>query len=496
MSKAKTKVIEGDRTAEALLPEIEMYRAGAASLEPDAAKRHQLLQAVEDYTEKMLANLDGRPAYTSGVTGAGLLDSPIAESGMPVEEVLELFRKNVDEPGLAPISDRFLAYIPPGANYYSALGDFLAAVTNKFSGEAASSPGAVRMEHQLLRWMCDLVGYPDSAMGNLTSGGSMGILSAVVTAREAFNLKARHFHEAVVYATAHTHHSLKKALHIAGMGECVVREVQRDDRYRMDAADLDRCITADRNRGLKPWLVAGSSGTTDLGSIDPLAALADVAARQELWFHVDGAYGGLFVISDLVRDSFNGIERSDSLVMNPHKPLQIPFGVGAILVREGELLFKAHFHTASYLQDNLLQRDLVSPANLGPELTRHFRALRIWLPLKLIGVAPFRAALNEKILLTRYAYARMREWEEFELSPPPDLTVFAFRYVPRRGDADAFNRELLLALRDDGTILLSSTVIDGKYMIRFAVLSFRTHLHSIDLALDIIRDKAKELESR
>jgi glutamate/tyrosine decarboxylase-like PLP-dependent enzyme len=241
--------------------------------------------------------------------------------------------------------------------------------------------------------------------------------------------------------------------------------------------------------------VAGSSGTTDLGSVDPLDSLADVAQRHQLWFHVDGAYGGLFVLSDLVRGLFSGIERSDSVVMNPHKPLQMPFGIGAVLVRNGELLYKAHFHTANYLQDNLAQRDLVSPADLGLELTRHFRALRMWLPLKLIGVAPFRAALNEKILLTRYAYARMQELPGFELSPPPDLTVFAFRYVPPSGEADRFNRDLLEALRRDGTILLSSTVIDGVYMIRFTVLSYRTHLHSVDLALRVIQDKITELLS-
>lgn len=257
---------------------------------------------------------------------------------------------------------------------------------------------------------------------------------------------------------------------------------------------LAELVEKDRSEGLKPWLVVGSTGTTDLGNIDPLNDIAEVAEKNKLWFHVDGAYGGFFILSELVKDKFKGVERSDSIVMNPHKTLYTPFGLGAAIIKNGELLYKAHYHTAAYLQDNYLQQDELSPSDLGPELSRHFRALRLWLPLKLIGVAPFRAALSEKLLLTRYAYERMQELEGFEMGPYPELSTFAFRYVPASGDADKFNKSLIDALREDGRIFLSSTVLNGNYMIRVNVLSYRTHLESMDLALDVIQENIRKLE--
>jgi glutamate/tyrosine decarboxylase-like PLP-dependent enzyme len=224
-----------------------------------------------------------------------------------------------------------------------------------------------------------------------------------------------------------------------------------------------------------------------------LDTIADVASEHNIWFHIDGAYGGFFILSDLVKDKFKGIERSDSIVMNPHKTLYTPFGLGAAIIRNGELLYKAHHYTASYLQDNDEGQNKLSPADLGPELTRHFRALRLWLPLKLIGIAPFRAALSEKILLTRYAYEKMAEQDGFEMGPYPELSTFAFRYLPSEGDIDDFNRQLIDELRKDGRIFLSSTPLDGKYMIRVNVLSYRTHLETMDLAIDVINENINKL---
>jgi aromatic-L-amino-acid decarboxylase len=476
------------------IDEIRRLEREAACLDPDAAERRRLLETINGYVERFLEEVPVRPAYISTPDmGRALYDSPIAEQGMDLDGILKLFRECVDDVGLSPVSGRFLGYIPPSSLYHGALGDFLAAVTNKYSGDFSTCPGAVRMEHQLLRWMADLLGYPESAGGVLASGGSMAILTAVVTAREAHGLKSGDYHRAVVYLTAHTHHALDKALHIAGMGECVKRRVPMDAAFRMDPGRLEEQVRSDRAAGLMPWMVACSAGSTDLGSIDPLDAVADVAAGQGLWHHVDGAYGGFFILCDSVRDRFAGIGRSDSVVINPHKGLYTPFGLGAVLVRDRAQIYEAHFHTANYMQDTRLSREELSPADVGPELTRHFRALRLWLPLKLLGVAPFRAALGEKLLLTRYAYERIRGLGNVEMGPEPELTIFSFRFIPDNGDADAFNRRLLEALRRDGTVFLSSTIIDGRYMIRFAVLSFRTHIETIDLAVEIIGRFAKEL---
>ncbi|MBI1732921.1 MAG: aminotransferase class V-fold PLP-dependent enzyme [Gammaproteobacteria bacterium] len=489
-----TAATPSDRSVE-LVQTIRKFALDARALEPSVGERRQLLASVNEFAEAFLAEVDTRPAYLDTEhKGRGLYASPISESGMEMDAVLRLFKENVVDVGLSPVSPRFLAYIPPCSLYTGALGDFLAAVTNQFAGYFSSCPGAVRMEHQLLRWMADVIGYPPSALGAMLSGGSTAILAGVVTARDAHGLAGRDYEKCVVYMTDLTHHAMDKALRIAGMKEAVRRRVGMDAGYRMDPAQLDHAIRADLAAGLKPWLIAASAGTTDLGSVDPLEALADVAERHRLWFHVDGAYGGLFILSELVRDKFRGIARADSVVLNAHKALFTPFGLAVVLVRDGQLLQRAHFHTANYLQDTLLEDEEPSPADLGPELTRNFRGPRLWLPLKLLGVAPFRAALSEKILLTRYAYEKIGSLPGFEVGPYPDLSVFAFRYVPAHGIADDFNRRLVEAIRRDGTILLSSTTLDGRYMIRFAVLSYRTHLDTIDLAIDVIRRKVREQE--
>ena len=477
-----------------LKEQIKQYEDQSRLIEPGAERRQDLLEKVNQYTEGFLETIHARNAYKKeGLDGKGIRDAGIDERGLDMDSILNLYKENVEQQGITTVSGKFMGYIAPCSMFYSALGDYIAAITDPYSVDYSASPGAVRMEKLLLDWMAALVGYPQGALGNLASGGSIATLICIVTARESHGIKARDFENTVVYATQLTHHCLRKGLHVAGMGECVIRNVPVDDGYRMKADALAECIENDKKQGLRPWLVVGSAGTTDLGNIDPLDAIADVAGEHKLWFHVDGAYGGFFILSDLVKDKFKGVERSDSIVMNPHKTLYTPFGLGAAIIKDGELLYKAHYYTASYLQDNYMEQDEFSPADLGPELTRHFRALRLWLPLKLIGVAPFRAALSEKILLARYAYERMREQDIFEMGPYPELSTFAFRYLPAEGDVDDFNRRFIDALRKDGRIFLSSTVLDDKYMIRVNVLSYRTHLETMDLAIEVINENIDRL---
>ena len=474
----------------ALIQQIKQYERQSELIEPDAGRRQELLQQVNQYTEGFLQAIHERKAYTQeGLGGQGLLEAGIGEQGITMDAVLNLYRENVEAQGMNTVSGRFMGYIAPCSMYYSALADYIAAVTDPFSSDFSASPGAVLMEKVLLQWMAGLIGYPPGTQGNLASGGSLATLTCIVTAREAHALKAADFEKTVVYVTELTHHCFIKGLHIAGLGECIVRYVAVDAAYRMKADALAEDIENDRQQGLRPWLVVGSAGTTDLGNVDPLDAIADVAGAQGLWFHVDGAYGGFFLLSALVREKFNGIERSDSIVMNPHKTLHTPFGLGAAIIRNGELLYRAHHYTASYLQDNDSGREgEVSPSDLGPELTRHFRALRLWLPLKLIGIAPFRAALSEKILLARYTYEKLGELPGFEMGPGPELSTFAFRYIPDEGDIDDFNKRLIGILRQDGRIFLSSTTLGGHYMIRINVLSYRTHLETMDLAIAVITE--------
>ena len=418
---------------------------------------------------------------------------PISETGIDLDSALQLLRNNVDTPNLNPASPHFLGYIPGGGLYPSALGDYLAAITNRFAGIFYAAPGAVRMENMLLRWLGDMVGYPIEMAGNLTSGGSIAHLIAIVTARETWHIQPVDIARTVVYTTDQVHHSVAKALHIAGLRTAVLHTIPTDSHYRLDTVALQQAILHDKQAGLRPWLVVASAGTTNVGVVDPLTAVAHIAQHHNLWFHIDGAYGAFFALCEEGQKVLDGMEQSDSIILDPHKGLFLPWGTGAVLVKDRQHLYQAHHVSAHYMQDTLNLVEELSPADLSPELTKHFRGLRLWLPLKLFGIAPFRAALAEKMYLARYFYDKIQHIDGFEVGPYPDLSIVTYRYVPPRGNVDEFNRRLQQAVVNDGRIFISSTQLDGNFTLRLAILGFRTHLETIDLALEILTEKAAQL---
>ena len=480
----------GDPSVGEMREEIRRLERAARALDPGATRRRRLRDAAVASTERFLRKIDTMRAYedTEGA-GLSLLDAPISENGIPMREAIDLLERAVVRPGGQPASGGYLAYIPGGGIYHSALGDFLAAVTNKYAGVFFAGPGAVRMENMLIRWTADLVGYPAGAAGNIASGGSISNLTAIATARDAHGLKGADYARAVVYLTAQAHHSIDKALRIAGMAEVQVRHVGMDERYRMRADALADAIARDRAEGLNPWLIIAAAGTTDTGAVDPLDSIADIAQRERCWFHVDAAYGGFFLLTEHGRALMRGIERSDSVVLDPHKGMFLPYGSGILVVRDAEALATTHRYTGAYMQDALREPSEISPADVSPELTKHFRALRMWLPLVLVGTGPFRAALDEKLLLAMYFRAEIARIG-FEVGPAPDLSVVTYRWAPAGMSLDEANRrnqEIVDNVRRDGRVFLSSTMLEGRFTLRLAVLAFRTHLRTIDQAIDILR---------
>lgn len=476
--------------------EIKRLEKLARLLDPDAGQRKYLLDRVIVHAENYLKKMDGAPTYVSHPDkGQALFDSAITEEGIDIDQALSLLDENVNSIGVNLTSGRYLGYIPGGGLFHSALGDYLAAVTNRFAGLFFVSPGAVQVENLLLRWMANQIGYPDGAAGNLTSGGSLANLTAVVTARDADKITGGKINRSVIYLTGQVHHCIDKALHVAGLGSCVRRTVRVDAGYRMDAESLAQAIVDDKKAGLRPWLIVASAGTTNTGSVDPLMDIGDIAAKHGLWFHVDGAYGGLFALCPEGKAVLKGIHKSDSVVLDPHKTLFLPYGTGTLLIKDRQKLFSAFNAEADYIQSIVDSTDELSPADLSLELTKHFRGLRLWLPLKLLGVATFRAALSEKMHLAQYFYEKIREINGFEVGPHPDLSIVTYRYVPKQGNADQFNSRLMQSIQQDGRIFISSTRIEGKLVLRAAILCFRTHLDDINEALEVLERKAKQLEA-
>jgi glutamate/tyrosine decarboxylase-like PLP-dependent enzyme len=463
-------------------------------LEPDAEQRKQARDEVIGYSEDFLNNVDALEAYrVDREKGRALLESPITEHGTDVKHALSLIAENVDKPGLNPASGGHLAYIPGGGIYYSALGDYLADVFNRYAGVFYASPGAVRMENMLLRWMNDLIGYPGSASGNLTTSGSLANMIAIVVARDAKGMKAADIPRSVIYLSKQAHHSVDKAIRVAGLGECIVRFVPIDERYKIIPAELEKQIEQDKADGLNPFLVVASAGTTDVGAIDPLPEIGEITKRNNLWYHIDAAYGGFFILTDEGREMLKGIELSDSVIIDPHKGLFLPYGLGVVLVKNVDDLKRSFSFNANYMQDAFASPDELSPAELSPELTKHFRGLRLWLPLKLHGVAPFRACLDEKLLLAKYFHREVQKLG-FVSDLEPELSVVTYRYVPKVGDADEFNKKILEAVVADGRIFISSTVLNGKYTLRFACLAFRTHFETVNLLLQVLKETVASLE--
>jgi aromatic-L-amino-acid decarboxylase len=487
---------------ETLVRSLRRLEREALVLEPGPKRRRKLRRAVVDSTEKFLASLEDLDMLRTWEEipgrGIGLLAEPIGEEPIPIEKALDLLEAEVIRPGGNPASAGHLAYIPGGGLYPSALGDYLAAVSNKYAGLFFTGPGPVRMENMLVHWVADLVGYPATAAGNIASGGSIASLVAIVTARDSCGLKGADFASAVVYMTSQAHYCLEKSLRLAGLAEAPVRHVAMDENHRMSVPALEAAIAADREKGLRPWLILAAAGTTDTGAVDPLDEIATVAEREKCWYHVDAAYGGFFLLTDYGREKLKGIERSHSVVLDPHKSLFLPYGSGMVLVRDGHALESTHSFTGAYMQDALQARDEISPADVSPELTKHFRALRMWLPLKIFGVAPFRAALDEKLLLARY-FRKKAAKLGFEVGPPPDLSVVTYRWAPAGmplEEANEINRKIVDGVRADGRVFISSTLIDGKFILRLVALHFRTHKKHIDLALEVLANQLKALGLR
>lgn len=475
---------------------LKMLEQAASSLEPNQALREELRNRIVSYTDQFiegLPNLSKSPTYQIHTKGKELLDYPIKEEPLGVDKTLALIEQCVDHEGLNPASGGHLGYIPGGGIYTSSLGDYWADITNRYAGVFFANPGAVRMENHLLDWMRQMIGFPKTALGNMASGGSIANLIAVVTARDAFEIQPKEVHKHVIYLSKQVHHCIDKAIHIAGLRQAQIRYIDLDKNYRMDTEHLKTTIQEDIKAGLHPFMIVASAGTTDTGAVDPLETLAGLAKKYKIWLHVDAAYGGFFMLTDEGKNKLAGIELSDSVVIDPHKGLFIPYGLGVVLIRDGHLLKKAFAYQANYLQDTIQLQDDVSPSEVSPELTKHFRALRLWLPLMVHGLKPFRACLEEKLLLAKYAYKQLQKIEGIEVGPEPELSVVTFRYRPEQGDANEFNAKLVKAIQTDGRIFVSSTTIDGVFTIRLAILSFRTHLAIIDQALAIIGEKIEQL---
>ena len=466
------------------------------SLELDAPQLRELLENVLEHLLPHIEQLETGPAWESSETTAAemLVSQPMPTTGTDWSSTLdELFSGRLS-PSYNPASPGYLAYIPGGGLLHAAIADLIADVLNRYTTVWVAGPGLVQIETDVIRWFCDLMGLGPEAGGFLTTGGSLANWSAIVTARCC--RLPEDFLSGTIYTSDQSHHSIQRAARLAGFPTSRVRVIATDDNYRICTDALQAAIAEDRASGLTPFLLVGQGGSTNTGTVDSLEQLAQIAQQEQLWFHVDAAYGGFFQLTERGQQQLSGIEQADSITLDPHKGLFLPYGTGCLLVRSRQDLRLAHGMHADYLPAMQEEAGRVDYCQESPELSRDFRGLRVWLPLKTHGFNTFRNYLNEKLDLIQWARDELATIPHLEIVTEPSLSIVTFRLQPPglTGAAlNELNQQLLTQINESGEVFLTATNLGGLFTIRICVLCFRTHLERLQLCLERIRAAASEL---
>jgi aromatic-L-amino-acid/L-tryptophan decarboxylase len=456
-------------------------------LELDADTMRKLGYAVVDRIVHRISHLSEDAAWR-GAPRSQLeppLLEPAPEDGREFDVVLDRLYERVLRYAARVDHPRFLAFVPGCPTWPSILGDFIAASHNIFQGTWLGSSGPSTLELVVLDWFRQWIGYPDTASGLLMSGGSAANLTALSCARVA---RAGIDHSrAVVYLSSECHSSVAKAARILGFPSDCIRAIPVDGDFRLPVAQLQQAIQNDRASGFQPLVVVANGGATSTGAIDPLPELADMCRRENLWLHVDAAYGGFAILTERGKQLLRGIEQADSVTLDPHKWLYQPFEIGCLLLREGQLLERAFHMMPDYLQDTAVRGREVNFGDRGIQLTRSARAIKVWLSMQYFGLARFRDAIDRTLDLTIEAEARLRNAGCFEILTSAQLGVVCFRKTWPDLDEAALeerNQRITKSLADSGVALMSSTRVRGRYAMRFCILNHTTSSADIQQVVD------------
>lgn len=463
---------------------------------------HPELSTLQDYSDQvnrfLLEHFATLPDQAIGLTAGRaemerLLREPAPEKGTDFVRVLDEFRTKVYPYAFRVSHPRFLAFVPGAPNFLSVLGDWLISGTNFFAGVWLEAAGPAQVELVVLDWLRSFLGLPETARGVITSGGSEANLTALVAARESFTFEDRA--RAMLYVTEHRHHSIDRAAKIIGLRPEQVRTVRADDDYRLDVPRLTAMIERDRSAGLLPWAVVVNAGSTNTGTVDPLAELASLCRAERLWFHVDAAYGWAAALTPEGRRELRGIDLADSVALDPHKWFGQTFEAGCVLVRDGGMLNRTFALAGEYLQDVLPGEDQVNFADHGIALTRRFRALKIWLSVKVLGIGWYRSLVERCCRLADLAEALLRRTPGFEILSSRQLSILCFRYCPPAAhsdeEIDRLNARLIDGLRATGRAFLSSTRLHGRFALRMCFINWRTTSRDVEEIVSLLAEIAR-----
>jgi len=481
------------------------------ALDPEHFRRlaHETVDLVADY----LAGVPERPVFRSMTPAerAALMQEPLGAAGLDPEALLHRVRSAVLPHAMGNGHPRFFGWVNSPPAPIGVLADFLAAAMNPSC--AGGDHAAIYVERAAVRWLMELIGFPTAgSMGLLASGASAATLIALAAARhraasdDGWNVRRDGLQGAraplVLYLTDEGHSCLQKAAELLGLGSEAIHRVSTDAEHRMDVSSLRAAVAADRAGGKRPFAVAASAGTVGTGAIDPLDELADLCAAERLWLHVDGAYGALAAAVPTHRARYAGLERADSVTLDPHKWLSVPVECGAVLVRDGGLLRSAFSLVPDYLRTEMDRGFGGLPwySEFGIQQTRGFRALKLWMTLQHLGRAGVGDLIARHLALARYLAARVDAAPDLERLAPVELSIVCFRYAPaeQRGDEaalDLLNKRVTQAVQEAGDVFLTQTTLSGRFALRACVLHYATTEADIAALVDAVRATGARLAS-
>lgn len=480
-------------------------------LDWDPKRARELGERALDLWVELLERLPDLPISrrerADEVRAAVTLDVP--DDPMPLDDLMAHLRSIVLDHSMYPGHPGFMAYVSGAGTVPGVAGDLIAAALNQNVGGWRLSPAASEIELQLTRWLAAQFGLPEGSGGLLTSGGAMANFIGLKAARDAKGgkeVRARGIHgepQMTMYASDEVHSVVDRAADMLGLGTFAVRHIATDASFRVRPDEIRRSIEADLNDGSRPIAIVASAGSVGTGSIDPLPALADIADEFDLWLHVDGAYGGPAVLADDLRPLFAGIERADSIAFDPHKWLYTPHSGGCVLMRDVQKLAESFTVHASYIHQDLEATGRGTDlAQMGPQFSRGFQALKVWVSLLAHGRAAYAQRISHDAELARYLDARATERPDFEVVAPTVLSICCFRYLPsglpegpgRDEYLDELNERVMTELQMDGRAYCSNAVLNGRFVLRACIVNFRTEATEIDRLLDVAAEIGERLD--
>jgi aromatic-L-amino-acid decarboxylase len=440
--------------------------------------------------DKKVANTANRQEMEKALSRA------LPESGRPAEEILEEIREHVFSHLILSGHPRFFAYIPSPNNFVSAVAAALISGFNPYAGLWLEGAGPAQIELNIIAWLAREMGLPESAGGLFVSGGSMANLTALAAARHV--RLGEDFGKGVVYFSDQTHYSVEKGLSVLGLRHDQIRKIPSDDAFRLSTSELQSAVEEDRMAGRIPFCVIANAGTTNTGTVDPLPALADFCRREGIWFHVDGAFGAGAMLCDRGKALLQGLDRVDSLSVDPHKWMFQPYEMGCVLVRDRRDLKAAFRVMPEYLKDADLSKAEVNFCDYGIQLTRSFRALKLWMSLNVFGVEAYRRAVDRGFTLADFAYGILKDYPVFKIVTQPEMAVITFRYtVPgqREDDIDTLNERIVERVIQDGLAMITSTTLKGRKVLRMCTINPRTTEEDIRLTVEHIKEVGDHLSA-